>query len=87
MAGIQNIKEVLAAVDLVALSGIEIAKGGLAWDDVPKAMELAKQYEALVAAVKNIEEIVVEAKDLDAVEASELLGLVIELVKKIKAAA
>jgi len=84
--GIKETKELLAGIELVAVSGIEIAKDGLGVDDVPKALELIKKAEVILEAGKGINLIDDELKDLDQAELLELGAISYNLVKKIVAA-
>ena len=84
--GIQNIVEIMDALKVLGVSGVKIAKGGIGLDDIPKVIELAKQYEVIEAAIKDAEIAVDEAKDLDQGEAAMLVGKVFELVSAIKTA-
>lgn len=84
--GIKESKELLAGIELLAVSGLEIAKDGLGADDLAKAIELIKKVDVILAAVKGIDGIDEEIKDLDQAELIELGTLCFALVKKIVAA-
>lgn len=85
--GIKESLELLAGVELLGVSGIEIAKDGLDMSDVPKALELAKKSDVLVAAVKGLDQVDDEVKDLDQAELLQLGTAAFGMVKKIVAAA
>ena len=83
---VKNTLEVIAAVELLGVAGKEIAKDGIAIDDLPKALELLKKYDVLVAAVDGIGEVVDEAKDIDSAEAVIIVTALMATIKKIKEA-
>ena len=78
--------EVLAAIELGAVSILDIAKDGVGLEDLPKALELVKKADVFVAAVKDAKEIPAELKDLDQEEVIKLGMAAFVLVKKIIAA-
>ena len=81
---VKNTLEVIAAVELLGVAGKQIAKDGVAIDDLPKALELLKKYDVLVAAVDGIGEVVDEAKDIDSAEAVIIVTALMATIKKIK---
>ena len=81
---VKNTLEVIAAVELLGVAGKEIAKDGIAIDDLPKALELIKKYDVLVAAVDGIGDVVDEAKDIDSAEAVIIVTALMATIKKIK---
>ena len=81
---VKNTLEVIAAVELLGVAGKEIAKDGIAIDDLPKALELIKKYDVLVAAVDRIGDVVDEAKDIDSAEAVLIVTALMATIKKIK---
>ena len=83
---VKNTLEVIAAVELLGVAGKQIAKDGIAIDDLPKALELLKKYDVLVAAVDGIGEVVDEAKDIDSAEAVIIVTALMATIKKIKEA-
>ena len=83
---VKNTLEVIAAVELLGVAGKQIAKDGIAIDDLPKALELLKKYDVLVAAVDGIGEVVDEAKDIDSAEAVVIVTALMATIKKIKEA-
>lgn len=78
--------ELLAAVELGAVAGIEIAKDGFGMDDLPKALALVKHSEVLIEGFKGLGEIGDEIKDLDQAELLELGVASFNVIKKIAAA-
>jgi len=81
---VKNTLEVIAAVELLGVAGKQIAKDGIAIDDLPKALELLKKYDVLLAAVDGIGEVVDEAKDIDSAEAVVIVTALMATIKKIK---
>jgi predicted RNA methylase len=81
---VKNTLEVIAAVELLGVAGKQIAKDGIAIDDLPKALELLKKYDVLVAAVEGISDVVDEAKDIDSAEAVVIVTALMATIKKIK---
>jgi len=86
MTGIKETMELLDGLELVTVSGLGIAKGGLGWEDAALVLEFFKKYEVLIEAVKGVGSIPAEVKDLDTAEISELLTKVLSMANKIKAA-
>jgi hypothetical protein len=80
---IKESKELLAGIELLAISGIEIAKDGLDVSDIAKALELIKKIDVILEAVKGIDGLDEEIKDLDQAELIELGTIGFSLVKKI----
>jgi hypothetical protein len=83
---VKNILEVLAAIELLGVSGKEIAKDGLGIDDLPKALELVKKYQVILDAVNDVKLVVDEAKDIDSAEAVLVVTKLMSVVKNIKEA-
>lgn len=83
---VKNILELIAAIKLVGVSAKEIAKDGIAIDDLPKALELLKEYEVVLAAANDIKLVVDEAKDIDTAEAVVIVTALMDAVKSIKEA-
>lgn len=81
-----NIKEsleLLVAVEIVAVSGIEIAKDGIDFSDLSKVIELVKKSEVITAGVKGLDLIDDEIKDLDQAELMQLGLATFSMIKKI----
>lgn len=78
--------ELVAALQLIAVSGIEISKGGIGADDLPKALELIKHFDVLVEGVKGVDKIGGEVKDIDQAELIALGSAVFTLFKEVKTA-
>lgn len=83
---VKNLLEVIKAVEVVGVSVKGIAKDGIAIDDLPKALELIKKYEVLVAAVEDVKMIVDEVKDIDSSEAVVVVTSLMSAIKAIKEA-
>lgn len=78
--------ELIAALQLVTVEGIQISKGGLTADDIPKALELIKKFDVIVEGAKGIDLIDDEIKNIDQAKLIEAGVAVFGLVKAIKAA-
>lgn len=79
--------EVLAALELLALSVKEVMKDGkVDLADLAILVKVASQAEVFVKAVEGVGEVVPEAKDIDAAEAVALVTRLFEIVGKVKAA-
>lgn len=79
--------ELLAAIELVAVSGIEIAKDGVNAADLPKAIELIKKFDTIVEGAKGLDKLDDEIKDIDQAELIALGSALFTTFKAIKAAA
>lgn len=85
--GIKESLELLAAVEVAGVKGVEIVKAeGLA-AKAGKAVELAQKAEILVEGVKGLDLVDDEVKDLDQAELLQLGTAAFALVKKVVAAA
>lgn len=82
-AGIKESKELLNGVELLAVSAKKIAKDGVSLADLPEAIELLKKVDILVEAVKGLESIDEELKDLEQEELVELGLKVFSIVKAV----
>lgn len=78
--------ELLAAIELLAVSGIAIAKDGVDASDISKVLELIKKFDVLVEGVKGIDLIDNEVKDIDQMELIALGTALFGTFKAIKAA-
>lgn len=83
--GIEKLLKTIEAVQILAVAGKDIAKDGLGMEDLPKALELIKQYEMFISIVNEIDDAVLEVKDIDSAEAVELVVAMIAAFKAIKA--
>lgn len=83
---IKNSMEILEAIELLGVSGKKIAKDGVSLADLPEAIELLKKLDVLMAAIKDAELAVDEAKDLDQAELLQLGTKVYGVIKAIKEA-
>ena len=81
---VKNTLEVIEAVKIVGVAVKEIAKDGVAIDDLPKALELLKKYELILAAVNDVKLVVDEAKDIDSAEAVLIVTSLMSAIKSIK---
>lgn len=87
MAEIKEMKELVAGLELLLVSGKKVmADGKLGVADLPAAMELFQKMNVLIDAVVGIKEIPAEVKDLSQEEMVELVALMYGMVKKVKEA-
>lgn len=87
MAGIKEISELLKGLELVAVQAKKVlADGKVNALDLPVLMELIAKVDVLASAVKGVEQIPAEAKDINLDEAKELVAAVLALVAAVKAA-
>jgi len=82
--GIKETKEFLAGLELLAISFKKIAKDGVSLADLPEALALLKKVDSLLEAVKGIDEVPSEVKDLDQEELMEIGLKVFAMIKSIK---
>ena len=83
---VKNLMEVIAALKLAVVSIKGISKDGVGVDDLPKALELLKKYDLFLAAVKDIDMIDEEIKDVDSAEAILVVTALMAAIKEIKEA-
>lgn len=83
--GVKESLELLEAIELGAISGIEIAKDGLGADDIPKALALLTHSEVLIKGFQGLGDIDDELKDLDQEELVKLGLASFSMIKKIAA--
>lgn len=87
VVGIKEIVELLEGVKLLGINGKKVmADGKVDFSDFPVVLELLKQYATLVEAVKGLDQVPAEVKDLSADEAQVILAKVVEIVAALKAA-
>ncbi|MBX3017984.1 MAG: hypothetical protein KF767_08850 [Bdellovibrionaceae bacterium] len=85
--GIKELKELLEGLALLGVAGKKImADGKVNLADLPVVIGLVQDASVLTAAVQGTNEIPAEVKDLSAEEAQELLGLVLAIAARVKAA-
>lgn len=87
MADLKETKELINGVKLVGVAAKKIFKDGkVGADDLAILLPLLQQSEQLVSAFVGINEVQLEVKDLNLMEAQELLTELFNLVKEIKEA-
>jgi len=86
MVGVKESKELLEGILVLGVSAKKIAKDGVSLADLPEALELLKKVDVLVEAVKGVDAIGEEVKDLSQEELIELGLKVFSVVKAIKEA-
>ncbi len=87
MATVQNIEEVLSAIELLGVSAKEVMKDGkVDLTDLAVVMKLATQASVFTKAVEGIDQVIPEAKDIDAEEAKVLVAKLFAVFSAIKAA-
>jgi len=85
MAGIQETKEVLLAIEKIILTSMETFKDGFQLEDVSRFLSL---FEDVKKAIEGAQDIPTEMKDLDQEEITEIvafgIALVFNILKKLK---
>jgi hypothetical protein len=82
---VTEIIEFLDGIKLLAVSGVKVfADGKVNPTDLAIIVDLAKQYDILAAAVKGLDKVPAEIKDIDNAEAIILVSKVFEIVTAIK---
>jgi hypothetical protein len=84
--GIKESLEVIAAAKLVGVNVVAAAKDGLDFSDAQYAINIAKDSEKIVEAVKDIGLVDDEVKDLSQEELLQLGMAAFDLVKSVAAA-
>lgn len=84
--GIEGILLLLVAVQAVGVPAAKSLKGGLGAEDLPHLLEIVKEHQKIIDAVQAIDDIIPEAKDIDAAEAIIVVQKLIEVGKAIKEA-
>lgn len=83
--GIKESKELMAALVVLAKAGYAIAKDKkVGLDDLGHLATLGKEFDTLLEGFKGLDELGSEIKDLDEVEAVELLTELFKGIKKVK---
>jgi hypothetical protein len=85
--GLKESLELIKAIELLGVSGFDIAKDGLGVDDISKAVDLLKQINVIIEGIKGVGEISGEIKDLDQEELIQLGLSLFGCYKKIAEAA
>lgn len=85
MSGVKEIVELIEGLALVSETLASAAKDGFHLSDIVKLIDLAKNHKVLVDAIKGLDQVVVEAKDLKVDEISQIAAKVLELVARVKA--
>lgn len=85
--GIKESLEVIAAAKLVGVNVVAAAKDGIDMSDVQYAINIAKDSEKIVEAVKDVDLVDDEVKDLSQEELLQLGAAAFDMVKSIAAAA
>lgn len=87
----KGIKEISELIDGLEAVGVPVAKaladGTINTADLPHLLDLVKSHEKIIAAVSNLDEVVPEAKDIDAAEAVAVVQKLYSAAKNIKDAA
>lgn len=85
-----SIKESLELLEGVKILAVEtkkvLADGKLNLNDLPVLLGLMQNFGKLSAAVQDADQVIVEAKDLSAAEAEQLVAKILEIVAAVKAA-
>lgn len=87
MTGIQETKEALESLKLLGVAAKKIgADGKINFSDLPVFVDLAQQSSVIAAGFQGVKLVPVELKDLDLVEAQEVLNKMYEVINAIKEA-
>jgi hypothetical protein len=81
--GLKETLEIVKAVKLLAVTGVEIGKDGLGVEDIAKALELVKKLDVVFEAVKGLHLVDDELKDLEQDELLQLGAAAYDLVKDV----
>lgn len=86
MKDIKNLLELLTAVELLAVTGAKVAKDKeVNKDDLVHVVALAKNFELIANAVKDVDQLDEEMKDLDEAELIAIVSKLFMIVKAVKA--
>lgn len=78
---IKETKELLKAIEILGVTGLEAAKDGISADDALVIVtKLATNYKAILDGFTGLEKIKAELEDLDKSEVIEIIGAIYELV-------
>ena len=87
MAGIKEIKELIAGMEVATIAIKKVMKDGkVDLSDSSVVIELGMQFPVIMAAIEGIGQIPAEAKDIDAQEAIEIVQALYAGVKKVQEA-
>lgn len=79
---IKEIKELFAALKVMAQVGGAVAKDGkIGTDDIQHLVSFGVQFQSLINGFSGLAEALAEAKDLDKSEVIEIIGLAYDVVK------
>lgn len=78
---VKELMEFIQGTGKITVTGLAVAHEGLGVDDVPKVLDLAKNYETLVEAYSDLDEIDDEVKDLDEAELVAIVAAVYGVYK------
>lgn len=78
--------ELIDALEIIAVKGIEISKAQTLGEKLEKALELGKSVDQLVAGFKGADGVIEEIKDVDQAELLALGTKLFSTYKKVKAA-
>lgn len=85
--GIKEITELVEGIEAVAVPVAKaLADGTVNTADLAHLLDLVKSHQKLIEAVKGLDEIIPEAKDIDTLEAVALVQKLYATANKIKAA-
>lgn len=86
MKDIKNLLELLTAVELLAVTGAKVAKDKeVNKEDLVHIIALAKNFELITNAVKDVDQLDEEMKDLDEAELIAIVSKLFMIVKAVKA--
>lgn len=86
MKDIKNLLELLTAVELLAVTGAKVAKDKqVNKDDLVHIVALAKNFELIANAVKDVDQLDEELSDLDEAELIAVVSKLFMIVKSVKA--
>ena len=85
MKDIKNLLELLTAVELLAVTGAKVAKDKeVNKDDLVHVVALAKNFELIANAVKDVDQLDEELSDLDEAELIAVVSKLFMIVKAVK---
>ena len=83
---IKEIKELMAVIKVLAVSGAKIGKDGkVGPSDLLVILELLKEVDTFKAGFTGLKDLPSEVKDIDELEAGELLMSLFDIIKSVKA--